>query len=435
MRLFRNVIFWAHLVTGLFVGVVVLIMSVTGVLLTYQRQITVWADTRGLNAGPPSPGAERLGPEALLARVREVEPGEPTSIKWHADPDRPVEVAYGRGRTLFVHGYTGEVLGTGNDAVRSFFRVVVAWHRWLGAEGDNRALGRAITGACNLGFLFLVLSGFYLWWPRNWTRKAFMNVLFFRRGLSGKARDFNWHNVIGLWSAVPLAVVVASAVVISYPWASDLVYRLAGDTPPGATARGAGGGPGGGAGADRGGPRAGGAPARGGEPRGRVEPREAAAAGLAGASEGTASAAMDGVDALVARAESRLPGWRSITLQIPGSASDPVTFAIDRGDGGQPQKRAQFVLDRVTGDEVKWETFADNSPGRRARSILRFAHTGEVAGLLGQTIAGLVSAGAVLLVWTGVALAWRRFRAWRGRSGRRLERESGPREGELVRVG
>jgi len=451
MRLFRKVIFWAHLVTGLFVGVVVLIMSATGVLLTYQRQITAWADTRGLAAGPPTPGAERLGPEALLARVREVEGGEPTSIKWHADPERPVEVAFGRGRTLFVNGYTGEVLGHGNEAVRSFFRVVVAWHRWLGAEGDHRALGRAITGACNLGFLFLVLSGFYLWWPRNWTRQAFLNVLFFRRGLSGKARDFNWHNVVGLWSVVPLAIVVASGVVISYPWASDLVYRLAGETPPAAAARGGGGGPGAGAragagggagagdragaGTERGGPRAGGAPERGGEPRGRGTSREAVATGLDGADVGTAPKPMDGVDALVARAESRLPGWRSITLQIPGSASDPVTFAIDRGDGGQPQKRAQLVLDRVTGEEVKWETFADNSPGRRARSILRFAHTGEVAGLLGQTIAGLVSAGAVLLVWTGVALAWRRFRAWRGRNARKLERGAGPRDRELVHAG
>ena len=53
----------------------------------------------------------------------------------------------------------------------------------------------------------------------------------FRTGISGKARDFNWHNVIGLWCAVPLFFVVAGALVISYPWASNLVYRLAGSQP------------------------------------------------------------------------------------------------------------------------------------------------------------------------------------------------------------
>ena len=84
-------------------------------------------------------------------------------------------------------------------------------------------------------FLFIVLSGMYLWLPRVWKWIQFKNVLWFRGGLAPKARDFNWHNVIGFWSAVPLAIVVAGAVPISYPWASNLVYRIVGDTPPAAS--------------------------------------------------------------------------------------------------------------------------------------------------------------------------------------------------------
>ena len=95
-----------------------------------------------------------------------------------------------------------------------------------------------MTGAANLEFLFIVISGMYLWLPRVWTWIQFKNVLWFRGGLAPKARDFNWHNVIGVWSAVPLAIVVAGAVPISYPWASNLVYRIAGDTPPPAAGRG-----------------------------------------------------------------------------------------------------------------------------------------------------------------------------------------------------
>ena len=44
--------------------------------------------------------------------------------------------------------------------------------------------------------------------------------------------------------------------------------------------------------------------------------------------------------------------------------------------------------------------------------MLRFAHTGEVLGLPGQAIAGLVSLGGVVLVYTGFALSYRRFVAW-----------------------
>jgi uncharacterized iron-regulated membrane protein len=125
--------------------------------------------------------------------------------------------------------------------------------------------------------------------------------------------------------------------------------------------------------------------------------------------------ALAGVDALWPRVTQRVPGWRIITLNLPRKPDAPFVFSIDRGIGGEPHKRAQLTLDRATGREVKWEPFAATSPGRRMRSILRFAHTGEVLGIPGQTLAGLVSLGAAFLVWTGLSLSLRRLSAWRGR--------------------
>ena len=101
-----------------------------------------------------------------------------------SDPSMPAEIGFGREATLFVNPYTGAILGEGSQKTRAFFRSVTDWHRWLGAKGDNRNVARAITGACNLGFLFLVMSGFYLWWPRSWNLKSFRNVTWFRRGLA-----------------------------------------------------------------------------------------------------------------------------------------------------------------------------------------------------------------------------------------------------------
>ena len=82
-------------------------------------------------------------------------------------------------------------------------------------------------------------------------------------------------------------------------------------------------------------------------------------------------------------------------------------------------RRRQDAGYRRTSVTVSFEAFSDQSLGRRLRSISRFAHTGEVLGLPGQTIAGLATAGAVVLVWTGVALTLRRFRAWVARRGKR----------------
>lgn len=380
MKKLRTIIFWCHLPMGVIAGLIILIMSVTGVLLAYERQITAWADTRGYRVAPPSPESTRLPVETLLAKLLEIQPDPiPTSFTLQADPDAPAAAVFTGGRVVFVNAYTGEVLGEGSKKIRDFFRVITDWHRWLGARNENRAIARAITGACNLGFLFLVISGFYLWWPRKWTWSQVRSVIWFKRGLPGKARDFNWHNVLGSWSAAPLFIVVLSGVVISYQWAGNLVYRILGETPP----------------APRSAPNQ--PPAQPGQ---RNEVRT--------------QVKLDGLNQLWSRAEEQVSGWQSITLRMPTSDDAPVTFTIDEGDGGQPQKRAQLTLDR-NGQITLWEPFSSYTAGRQARSFLRFAHTGEVAGIIGQTIAGIVSASAAVLVWTGLALSWRRFREWLAR--------------------
>ncbi|MEO8563424.1 MAG: PepSY-associated TM helix domain-containing protein [bacterium] len=373
MKAFRTLVFWLHLITGLTVGVVVLVMSVTGVLLTYERQMLQWADTRGLDGASPTAGAARLDVATLVTRATDAVKRSPTAITWRAASDAPVEIAFGRERSVFVNAYTGEVLGDGSQGAHMLFQKITDWHRVLGAAGPTRARGKAITGVANLGFLFIVVSGLYLWWPRHWTRRTLRNATVFRRGLRSKARDFNWHNVIGLWSWAPLVIVVASGVVLSYSWANRLVYRSVGEQPSAA-----------------------------GPPPGTKDGRASSAAALS-------------MDSLVARAALRVPEWRSISLTLPTSPSAPMVFQIDGGTGGQPQKRVELALDRVTGREVRWQSFATLTPGRRLRAIFRFAHTGEVLGVVGQTVAGLASFGAVFLVYTGLALSWRRLLSWRRR--------------------
>ncbi len=376
----RKFLFWLHLCTGAVAGIVILIMSVTGVLLTYERQMIAWAD-RGFRSEPPSRGAARLSVEALLGRIRDARHATPSTFTLRSDPSAPAEAGFGREGALYVNPYTGELLGEGSRQIRAFFRVVTDWHRWLGVRGDNPTVPRAITGACNLGFLFLVMTGFYIWLPRKWSWRSIRPVILFRSGLHGKARDFNWHNVIGLWCATPLFLIVVSGVVMSYPWANKLVYRLTGSEPP----------------------------AQGGPGSGRAGSRT------------PTELKLEGLDALWTRAEQQVSGWQSISLRLPGSGRAPMVFSIDEGNGGQPQKRSQLTLDRKTGEIVRWEPFSSYNRGRRIRSWLRFLHTGEAAGVAGQTVAGIASTGGAVLVWTGLALAWRRFRGWLAR--RRVREE------------
>jgi uncharacterized iron-regulated membrane protein len=268
---------------------------------------------------------------------------------------------------VLVHPDTGQFLGVAPTGLRTFFRTMMNWHRWLALEGASRATGRLLTGIGNAVFLFIVLSGVYLWLPRVWTWLQVRRVLWFRPGLAAKARDFNWHNVIGIWSAVPLAIVVATAMPISFVWTRNLVYALNGEVPP--------------------------TPA------------------VPAAAPAPVAVSLVGLNAAYALALTQ-GEWRALTLRIPANAGAPVTVALDRGHAGQPQLRQTITVRRTDGQPQRVEAFADLSAARQWLSWARFAHTGEYYGLAGQTVAGLASAGGVVLVYTGLALALRRCLAW-----------------------
>lgn len=163
----RTLIFWPHLIAGITAGVVIFIMSVTGVVLTYERQLIAWSDSQYRSV--PEPGATRLTVEALLQQIRADHPDlAATAVTVSSAADAPVTVTAPQ-RTLYFDAYTGRLLGEGSQGVRRFMSATRAWHRWLAVEGDGRPIARAITGWSNLIFLFIVVSGFYLWFPRKWT--------------------------------------------------------------------------------------------------------------------------------------------------------------------------------------------------------------------------------------------------------------------------
>ena len=370
MKLFRKVLFWTHLVVGITVGLVVFIMSVTGVALTYQRQTQQWAD--GFDVRPAEATAERMPVAELLRQARDEQDANPTALLLRNDPAKPARVSFGR-QSFELDPYTGERLGAGAVGVRKAFRALMGWHRWLGQEGEGRAVARAITGFCNLAFLFIVISGLYLWWPKSWRWSSLRSVVLFRRGLAPRARHFNWHNVIGFWTAIPLALVVATGSFFYYSWPSSLVYWVTGEERP-----------------QRG-------------------PRSASS----DSEEPPPPDDYDGMDALVSAALEEEPAWNLATFRFGSHPEAPVAVTLDRSQWGtRVDQRTTLVMDRATATVLREEI---PSQASRARTWIRWLHTGEAFGFIGQTIAGIASLAGCFLVYTGWSLSWRRFLAWRRR--------------------
>ncbi len=383
-----------HLTVGVVAMVAIFTMSVTGVLLTYERQMVDWYETRDFRAPLPSPDTPRLRPGEIVAAIRAVEPDTiPSSVTLRAEPNAPAMVSIER-RRIFVNPYTGHVWGEAGEGLRPFFRSVTNWHRSLSTGGEGHSLGGMIVATSNLVTLFIIISGLYLWWPRKLSWPSLRNRTWFRRGLYGKARDINWHNVFGFWCAIPLFIIVFSGVIFSYSWANRALYRSFGEEPPVRRGRSVGPRNSGKAAATSGNAAA--RARRGGDRR-------------EGALDDDYQLDLDPVNALWARAEKQVEGWQTIRVHLPTGPDDPVSFVIDQGTGGQPQKQSTLALDIKTGTVVDWVPFSSLNPGRQVRRFLRFAHTGEAWGLVGQTIAGVVSVFACFMVWTGLTLVWRRF--------------------------
>lgn len=368
MMPFRKIFFWAHLCAGVAAGIFIFIMCVTGALLAFEPNILDYAEREMRYVQLPAENIARLSIDEMIERVRVAKQDAKLSgITVQNNRESAVVVALGREGQLFLNPYTGEITGEGAANWRAFFRVTEDAHRWLALSGNGRSVGKGINDAANFLFLFLAISGLYIWFPRRFTRSHLRPVLWFRLGLKGKARNFNWHNAIGFWSSLILIILTATAVVMSYQWANNLLYNLTGNEPP-------------------------------------AQQQQSAQ----NQNNNQTTNLPVNINELWMRAENHT-NWKSINLRLP-VANDSAIFTVDEGRFWNRMGRSTLTLNPQTGEVIKWESYADQNAGRQLRSWVRFTHTGETGGLIGQFLAFLACVGGAFLVWTGFALAFRRYK-------------------------
>lgn len=366
----RKFFFWLHLSVGLVAGLVIAAMALTGLGLAFQRQVM---SGFGMPKSDAAAHALRVPVDAVLAGLPPQ--GTPTQLIEHRDMRSMLEIRYGHDRTVLADPRTGEIVGEPSPGWQRFFALNERIHRRLGLSMQN-AFGHAATGIVTLGFFCILLSGLVLWFPRRLSGANWRVRLLLYRGQKGRARHWNQHNAIGIWLLLPLLAISLTGVIMAYPWATNLLYRVTGSAPP-AEGGHHGDGPRGGARDDK---------------------------------NSVAAAAQNHLfEPMVALAAERVPDWQTITLSLPAAGEKTVTVAADASRGGMPEKVTQWSFERTSGHLLRVTRFSDQPMGRRLRQWARFVHTGEEFGLLGQCVAAVAALGALWLVWTGWALSWRRF--------------------------
>ena len=117
-------------------------------------------------------------------------------------------------------------------------------------------------------------------------------------------------------------------------------------------------------------------------------------------------------DALFELAENFVPDVQSVSLSLP-IKNNEANFNLSEGRYWNSFARSTLTLNAETGETIKFEDYGDQNSGRQLRSWIRFTHTGETGGFVGQLIGFLACVGGAVLVWTGITLALRRFYRWR----------------------
>jgi uncharacterized iron-regulated membrane protein len=169
-----------------------------------KNEVTIKAsssltDNEAKNTGPAtSPGAVGAGP--------------------------PREAAAGGGRpshTVFVNPYSGEIIELYNYR-DTFFYTMFSLHRWL--LGSESSIGKTITGIATCIFLFILITGIILWWPRN--KAILIQRLKIKSDASFKRLNHDLHIVLGFYSAIFLFIFAFTAMAWSFKWFNNGIYAV-----------------------------------------------------------------------------------------------------------------------------------------------------------------------------------------------------------------
>lgn len=228
--LFRRVSAWLHLWLGLASGIVVLIVSLTGAIYVFEKEIrSVTEPWRHVK-----PAGTLMPPSKLAGYAKPtLDTLTATGVTYNARGEAAEVISYNRKAGLyvqvFINPYTGKVINVakldrkGNSGKFDFFRFVLNGHRalWL-----PYPVGRPIVGAGILIFVVMLISGLVLWWPLKWTKSTREKSFSIKWKASFKRVNYDLHNVLGFYSVLLLFIISFTGLVWSYQWFSKSMYWL-----------------------------------------------------------------------------------------------------------------------------------------------------------------------------------------------------------------
>ena len=387
-----------HLYLSLAAGLVIAIVCFTGSVLVFEKELqeAFNHDRYYINQT-----GQRLPLEQLVQVVKqEVPTGKVASVKVYKDPTRTAEISLmmpekedlarqshgsnnvmaekpgesgsnkgpsgagsgeakkpgGGGKpshTAFINPYTGQVQEVYSYR-ETFFYTMFSLHRWL--LGGQDGIGKLIVGVSTFIFLFILLTGIILWWPK--TQKILSQRLKVKFDGGWKRLNHDFHIVLGFYSAIFLFIFAFTGLAWSFKWFNDGIYKVTNSD---------------------------------------MKPAEPPVSQFqAGKSPVT-------FDAVLLTATQTIPNTDYFNISAPKDSAGIFSVTIHQ-PGVQESATDNYYLDQYSGKVIGSLKFSDKNLGQRVRSTFKPVHTGSIFGLPSKVIAFITCLLGVTFPVTGVIL-------------------------------
>jgi uncharacterized iron-regulated membrane protein len=347
-----------HLIAGLFSGTIVFIVAVTGSIYAFEEEFRsiLYKDLMHVEQQT----VKKPLTELITNAKAEFPNPAIRNIRIKANPTSSVEIILKNKQSILVDPYTGKVLGTYNKET-DFFGVVLQIHRslYLGEPG------KIITGISATIFIFMLISGIILWWPKN---TAFLKHKFsIAKNTAWKKKNYDLHSVLGFYASWIIIFTALTGIIWSFKWAENSMYWLN---------------------------------------HSKKEERKQYHSTWKEDSKPMA------LDKVIARAGFLYLQSDECFINMPEDSAGIYKLTLRYDDGGFFRKTDQLYFDQYNGELLKAQLFENSSQGDKMKATNYNIHTGKVFGRVGQIITFLAALISASLPVTG-------FMMWRGKRRRK----------------
>lgn len=259
---------------------------------------------------------------------------------------------------IYLDPYTGNIEKI-EDYNFEFFFVVRMLHQTLFLKHD---IGDPIVGTATIVFVFSLITGLILWWPKN--KNAIKQRFSFqwKSTTKWKRKNYDLHNILGYYMMIPALIIALTGLVWAFEWYDSAVQWTL----------------------------------NGGKKSEKSEKL---------VSDSTQVNSKNSFDKIYNSVQNLHPKASEYILFIPKDSSAAFNAFI-RHENRLNDVAA--VYDQYTGKVLKTTTFDDKNTGEKFRFITYDLHAGSILGLPGKILAFFASLVCASLPITGFYIWWGR---------------------------